>query len=112
MARSLRIQFPGTIDHVMSRGDGRQKIFRGQRDYRRFLDGLEATVEKFEFEIFSFFSRWSHWGQIYFFVFLGVRGAVSAAGLSAWSVPGESKWMWRRASRQNPAACSPQSRRR
>jgi len=51
-------------------------------------------------------------GSDLFFLFLGVRGAVSAAGLSAWSVPGESKWMWRRASRQNPAASSPQSRRR
>ena len=53
-ARALRIQFPGAIYHVMARGNARQKIFRDQRDYGRFLEGLEATFEKFRFEIFSF----------------------------------------------------------
>jgi hypothetical protein len=37
MARPLRVQFPGAIYHVMSRGNGRQKIFRDERDYGRFL---------------------------------------------------------------------------
>ena len=54
MARPLRVQFPGAIYHAMSRGNGRQKIFRNERDYGRFLEGLEATVDKFGFEIFSF----------------------------------------------------------
>jgi len=44
----------------MSRGNGRQKIFRDERDYRRFLDGLEATVEKFGFEVFSFVCMPNH----------------------------------------------------
>jgi hypothetical protein len=38
----------------MSRGNARQKIFRDERDYGRFLEGLETTVDKFGFEIF----RW------------------------------------------------------
>lgn len=54
MARPLRIQFPGAIYHVMSRGNGRQKIFRDERDYGRMLVGLEATADKFGFELFSF----------------------------------------------------------
>jgi len=54
MARPLRIQFPGAIYHVMSRGNGRQRIFHGEGDYTRFWDGLEATVSRFGFDIFSF----------------------------------------------------------
>jgi len=54
MARPLRIQFDGAIYHAMSRGNGRRKIFRDERDYRRFLEGLETTVEKFGMEVFSF----------------------------------------------------------
>jgi len=53
MARALRIQFPGAIYHVMARGNARQSIFRDERDYGRFLEGLEATVDKFRFEVFS-----------------------------------------------------------
>ena len=44
----------------MSRGNGRQKIFRDERDYGRFLEGLEATVDKFGFEIFSFVCMPNH----------------------------------------------------
>ncbi len=38
----------------MARGNGRQKIVRDDRDYQRLLDGLEAIVDKFGFEILSF----------------------------------------------------------
>jgi len=60
MARPLRIQFPGAIYHVMSRGNGRQKIFRDERDYGRMLVGLESTVDKFGFELFSFVCMPNH----------------------------------------------------
>ena len=60
MARPLRIQFPGAIYHTMARGNRRQKIFRDQRDYERFLQGLETTVDKFGFEIFSFICMPNH----------------------------------------------------
>ena len=54
MARPLRVEFPGATYHAMPRGNVRQRVFRDERDYGRFLDGLEATVDKFGFEIFSF----------------------------------------------------------
>ena len=60
MARPLRIQFAGAVYHAMARGNARQRIFRDQRDYRRFLEGLEATVEKFGFEIFAFVCMPNH----------------------------------------------------
>ena len=44
----------------ISRGNARQKIFRDERDYTRFLEGLETTVDKFGFEIFSFVCMPNH----------------------------------------------------
>lgn len=41
MARPLRIQYPGALYHVTSRGIFRQNIFKDDKDRLRFLDGLE-----------------------------------------------------------------------
>jgi REP element-mobilizing transposase RayT len=60
MGRPLRIQFPGAIYHAVARGNRRQKIFRDERDYGRLLEGLETTVDKFGFEIFSFVCMPNH----------------------------------------------------
>ena len=54
MARPLRIQYPGAIYHVMSRGSGRQKLFYRDDDYQRMLDGLEKTVDRTGWEVFAF----------------------------------------------------------
>ena len=48
MGRRLRIEFAGAIDHAMSRGNARQKIVREARDDGRFMEGLEATIDKFQ----------------------------------------------------------------
>ncbi len=60
MGRPLRIQFPGAIYHAIARGNRRQKIFRDQRDYGRLIEGLETTVDKFGFEVFSFVCMPNH----------------------------------------------------
>ena len=60
MARPLRIEYAGAIYHVMSRGNARQKVFFDERDYGRFLEGLEATVDKFGFVFFSFVCMPNH----------------------------------------------------
>ena len=44
MARPLRIEFPGAIYHVMSRGNVRQTVFRDDTDYQRLIKGLETVV--------------------------------------------------------------------
>jgi hypothetical protein len=54
MARPLRIQYPGAIYHVMTRGNGRQLLFREQDDYQRMLDGLERTVDRTGWGVFAF----------------------------------------------------------
>src|SRR6476660_2609140 len=46
MARSLRVEYPGAIYHLMNRGDRREPIFKDDEDRQRFLGTLgEACVK-------------------------------------------------------------------
>jgi REP element-mobilizing transposase RayT len=54
MARPLRVEYPGAIYHVMSRGNGRQRVFRDERDFQRLLEGLESAVRKFDWLVMSY----------------------------------------------------------
>ena len=47
MARPLRIEYPGAVYHVTSRGDGRRKIFTDDTDRKQFLTILGATIRKY-----------------------------------------------------------------
>jgi len=47
MARPLRIEFPGAIYHITSRGNARQAIFIDDEDRDRFFDILSNVVERF-----------------------------------------------------------------
>ncbi len=47
MARPLRIEFPGAVYHVTSRGNAKQAIFIDDEDRGRFLDILSTVVERF-----------------------------------------------------------------
>jgi len=40
MARKLRVQYPGAVYHVMSRGDCREPIFTDDYDRNLFLETL------------------------------------------------------------------------
>lgn len=60
MARALRIEYPGAIYHAMARGNSRQRIFFDEVDYGRFLHGIEATIDRFRFEVFSFVCMPNH----------------------------------------------------
>jgi len=46
MPRPWRIRYSGAKYHVTARGNGRQRIFFGRKDYLRFLDQLTAALEK------------------------------------------------------------------
>ena len=48
MARPLRIEFPGAIYHVTSRGDRREPIFEDDEDRRAFLVAVGQTMERFD----------------------------------------------------------------
>lgn len=47
MARPLRIEFPGAVYHVTSRGNARRKIFLDDEDREGFLGTLSWVVERF-----------------------------------------------------------------
>lgn len=42
MARTLRVQYPSTLYHVMNRGLDRRALFPDDRDYVVFIEDLEA----------------------------------------------------------------------
>lgn len=54
MARPLRIEYPGAVYHVTSRGNAREAIFLSDADRRKFLDVLADTVEKYNWLCHAF----------------------------------------------------------
>lgn len=61
MARPLRIEFPGAIYHVTSRGNARQDIYLNDGDRRLFLDVLSATVEKYNWVCHAYCLMGNHY---------------------------------------------------
>jgi len=47
MARPLRIEFPGALYHVTSRGDKKEEIFEDDNDRDTFLEILASVVERY-----------------------------------------------------------------
>ena len=47
MARPLRIEYPGAVYHVMSRGNARQGIVADDRDRLQFLSLLAHVVDRY-----------------------------------------------------------------
>lgn len=47
MARPLRIEFPGAVYHITSRGNARQSIFLDNKDYINFLEALCSIVNRY-----------------------------------------------------------------
>ena len=47
MARPLRIEFPGALYHVTSRGNARADIVGDDGDRQIFVDTLAKTIERF-----------------------------------------------------------------
>ncbi len=61
MARPLRLDHPHTFYHVLSRGNERKKIFRGEDDCARFIDTLRRMVERFGIEVHAFVLMGNHY---------------------------------------------------
>ncbi len=60
MARPLRIEFPGALYHVISRGNERQNIVRDDADRQSRLDWLRRTVEVYGWRLHAFVLLSSH----------------------------------------------------
>jgi putative transposase len=50
MPRQLRMEYPGAIYHLMSRGDRREDIYRDEVDRQDFLRTLAETCQKTGFQ--------------------------------------------------------------
>jgi putative transposase len=54
MARPLRIEFPGAVYHVTSRGDRREPIFEDDEDRNTFLNVVAQATERFDAVILAY----------------------------------------------------------
>ena len=61
MARQWRIEFPGAIYHVISRGNGGQDIFLTDDDRETFLGLLEVLSGRFNIEIYAYVLMGNHY---------------------------------------------------
>lgn len=60
MARPLRIEYPGAVYHVTSRGNERRPIFRSDRDRRTFLLFLSMAVKRFGWSVSAWVLMTNH----------------------------------------------------
>lgn len=54
MARKLRLQYPGAIYHLLSRGDRREPIFRDEADRFMFLSALAEACTKTDWQVHAY----------------------------------------------------------
>ena len=60
MSRPLRIEFPGALYHVMSRGNARSDIVADDLDRQRRLDWLARTVQEHGWQLHAFVLMTNH----------------------------------------------------
>jgi len=60
MPRQMRIDFPGAIHHVMSRGDRRQNIYRDDVDRQDFLKTLAEACQKTDWQVHAYCLMGNH----------------------------------------------------
>lgn len=61
MARPLRIEYPGALYHVVSRGNGHQPIFTDKIDYQGFLSWIKEALELHNLNVFAFCLMGNHY---------------------------------------------------
>lgn len=54
MARPLRIEYPGALYHLTSRGDRQEDIFLDNADREEFLSVLGSVVERFGWRLYAY----------------------------------------------------------
>jgi REP element-mobilizing transposase RayT len=64
MTRPLRIEFPGALYHVTSRGDRGEPIFANDDDRRQFLNVLAEAVARFDAEVLGFCLMGNHYHAV------------------------------------------------
>jgi len=54
MARPMRIEYPGALYHVMSRGNARSAIFLNDEDRKLFLEILRNVIERYGWKCYTY----------------------------------------------------------
>lgn len=74
MSRPLRIEFPGALYHITSRGDRREEIFADDADRARFLTVVAQGLARFDAQLLAYCLMGNH----YHFVLHTRQGNLSA----------------------------------
>jgi putative transposase len=61
MARQWRIEYPGALYHVLSRGNGRQDIFLDDDDRNAFMEILHILADRFDIEVYAYVLMSNHY---------------------------------------------------
>jgi len=61
MARPLRIEYPGAVYHITSRGNARQDIFLDDTDRIRFLKTAQQAMDRFNWLCYAFCLMTNHY---------------------------------------------------
>jgi len=88
MARSVRIEYPGALYHVMARGNRRERIYRDEADRRLFLQTLGEACQMTAWRVHA----WMGWiaerpqmrrgdANPHSLIFLGQKAGASAASI-------------------------------
>lgn len=54
MARQIRVEYPGAVYHITSRGNARKKIFNSNKDCLLFLNILKDTIDRYNWVCYSY----------------------------------------------------------
>ena len=60
MSRQLRIEFPGAVYHVTSRGDRREPIYRNDTDRQAQIDILAQAMDRFDAQVLAYCQMGNH----------------------------------------------------
>jgi len=61
MARPMRIEYPGAVYHITSRGNARERIYLEDEDYTGFLDCLCSVAKKFNWIVHAYCLMSNHY---------------------------------------------------
>lgn len=64
MPKTMRIQFPGAVYHIYSRGNEKKIIFKSDNDRSRFMEILTRVKVKFPFELYAYTLMPNHYHML------------------------------------------------
>src|SRR3989339_593111 len=61
MARPLRIEYPGALYHIMTRGNAKESIYRTEKDRIIFLEILKTTINRYSWKCYAYCLMENHY---------------------------------------------------